>query len=414
MNLNELYEQRNNFFLNPPASLRFLALIFILVGIAAFVEGQVRGNGTETWGALLFNLFFFFSLALGGMAMSAILDVVNANWGRPLRRIWEGFGSFLPIAAILFAVFLICVVFDVGGAGQVYKWVENPAMLDHFWGKRYWLGEHYMVIRALGILFVLTLLTLWQLKNTISRDMKFVAGNKDEAVAEGAQVQEKMRFWSGGILIIYGVGLTFFGIDLIKSLNPLWFSTLFGGWQFAIMMQTLFALSLLVMFSLKGSNIGSMIKRQQFHDCGKLMFGFSCFFAYTTFSHVLTYWYGNMPEETEYYIHRLHEPWLAIVLIVPVTCFILPLYIFLSKAAKWTGWIAVPLATIILLGQWLTNFGLVMPEVKTVSTYYIPFTEIGLFLGMMGLFFTTFFWFGKRYPMVVLADPLLLEAYDSH
>ena len=145
------------------------------------------------------------------------------------------------------------------------------------------------------------------------------------------------------------------------------------------------------------------------------MHGFTIFFAYLTYAHVLTYWYGNVPEETEYLLHRMHGPWLWIISIVPLTVFVLPLYVLIFKAAKWTPAVTIPICLIILVSQWFTNVLLVTPEVVSLEEFNMPFLlEGGLFFGFLGLFLTSYFWFGKRYPMVCIADPLLPEAYSEH
>ena len=124
-------------------------------------------------------------------------------------------------------------------------------------------------------------------------------------------------------------------MDLIKSLAPLWFSTLWGGWQFAIMMQTLFASTLLVMFWQKKTAIGAMFNRQQFHDVGKLMHGFTAFFGYLTFAHVLTYWYANMPEETGYIATRVFEEPYKSLSWVTLTCvFVIPFVTLIPRTTK--------------------------------------------------------------------------------
>jgi hypothetical protein len=194
---------------------------------------------------------------------------------------------------------------------------------------------------------------------------------------------------------------------------PQWFSTLWGGWQFAIMMQTLMAAMLIVMFILKKTNVGDYLQRKNFHDVGKLMHGFTIFFAYLTYAHILTYWYGNVPEETEYFIHRMHQPWLGFVLVIPILGFVIPLYSLVFKAAKWTAKVTIPLALMILLAQWFTYLVVVMPQVVEADSWSFPVIEIGMFLGMLGLFASSFFWFSKRYPMLPLADPLFREALSE-
>lgn len=413
----ELYKEKESLFLTGSPTLRMMALVGIGIGVAAAATGFFTQQGPRVWGALLFNLFFFFCLGFGAMAFAAMQDVIGATWGRPIRRIQEAFGAFVPVAAGLFLVFIIAVMFDIGGAGKVYRWIADPHMLDHFWGKRTWLQPKLMYARVFFILALLTYLVVWQLRLTLNRDKAWLEGRHEEAEDLGEEVRVKTKYWSAPILVCYGIGFTFLCFDVMMSLSPTWFSTLWGGWQFAVMMQTLMASLLITMFSLKSHRIGEFIKQQQFHDVGKLMHGFTIFFAYLTYAHILTYWYGNVPEETEYYIHRLHGPWLYFVFAIPLLGFVVPLYTLIPKWAKWTKPWTMTLATIILFAQWLTYQLIVQPEVIKNEDFLKgigPLLEVGMFLGMAGLFVTTFFWFSRRYPMLPVADPLLEEAVHGH
>ncbi len=415
MNLNELYENREKYFLTPSSGLKNAATIFLVLGACAAGYGFYSGKGTQVWGSYIFNLYFFFGLAVGGIAFSAIQDVVGAIWSRPIRRIHEGFGAFIFVGIVLIFIFLLAIAFDVGGAGSIYLWMTNPELLDHFWGKKTWLQPWFFYLRIVLILVFFAIYSVWILRSALRRDQEFLNGNKEKALAMGHEIRVRNRYWGGGLLLVFGYGLTFLGMDLIKSLAPLWFSTLWGGWQFAIMMQTLFASTLLVMFWQKKTAIGAMFNRQQFHDVGKLMHGFTAFFGYLTFAHVLTYWYANMPETTEYYIHRLHSPWIAVVIAIPILAFVLPLYSLVFRAAKWTAVITIPICIVVLFGQWLSNLIVVMPEViKEFPASPVSLIELGMFFFMLGLFMKTFFWFGRKYPMISFADPLLPKAYEHH
>lgn len=412
MNMNDIYEKRNNFFLKPSPMITGLSTILLVIGAVAMGYGFYANpdNRQHVWGAFLFNLFFFFSIGLGGMAFSAIQDVVGAHWSRPIKRIMESFSFFVYLSIFMFIVFLIAVYGNILGAGDVYSWIKEPSVVEHFFGKNIWLQKNFMMIRSVFILAVIGLCVRWQLKMVLERDHILISGDRDKALAKANETKFKLRLWSGLVLIMYGFGLTFFGMDIMMSLSPLWFSTLFGGWQLAIMMQSLMATLLIIMFILKNTEIGTVFKRQQFHDVGKLMYGFSCFFAYLTFAHILTYWYGNVPEETEYFIHRLHEPWKSMLYFVAFSTFVIPLYLFMFKAAKWTALIAVPMALLVLSGQWITNLIVVIPEVTSPDNFNLGLLEVGLFLGFLGLFIKTILSFGKRHPMVGVADPLLAEA----
>jgi hypothetical protein len=409
----DLYKEKESLFLKGSSTLRMLALVGIGIGVIAAGAGFFTQQGPRVWGALLFNLFFFFCLGLGAMALAAMQDVIGASWGRPIRRVQEAFGAFVPVAAGLFLVFIIAVMFDIGGAGKVYRWIADPHMLDHFWGKRTWLQPKLMYARVFFILALITYLVMWQLRLGINRDKAWMDGRHEEAEDLGEEVRVKTKYWSAPILVCYGLGFTFFGFDVMMSLSPTWFSTLWGGWQFAVMMQTLMASLLITMFALKSTRVGEFIQRQQFHDVGKLMHGFTIFFAYLTYAHVLTYWYGNVPEETEYFIHRLHGPWLWFVAAIPLLGFVVPLYAMIPKWAKWTKPWTMTMASVILFAQWLTYQLIVQPEVIKGEDFLKgigPLLEVGMFLGMAGLFVTTFLWFARRYPMLPVADPLLEEA----
>lgn len=403
----ELYDQRQSFYLPSNSMTRGAVALFLLIGVAVFALGLSSGEQTRTWGALLFNTFFFFALALGGSAFAAMQDVIGAKWGRPIMRIHESFTSFVPVAGVLFIAIILCVKFNVGGAQGLYSWIQEPDSIHHFWGKRTWLVENFWVIRDIAAVAVIVGLVYWQIGMKTARDRAFVAGNKDEAHKMGEKVRDTLRYWSAPILVVYSLMFSLLAFDLLMALAPTWFSTLWGGWLFAVMMQTLMASLMITMWSLKSTAIGQYIQRQQFHDVGKLMHGFTIFFAYLTYAHVLTYWYGNMPEETEYFIHRLHAPWSYIVVIAPLVSFIIPLYGLIPKASKWTKMIAVPIATGILVAQWFTYMLVVMPEVVGEKGMGLPYIELGVFFGVFGLFLASVFAFGRRNPMVAVADPLL-------
>lgn len=405
----DLFEQRQSFYLTPSPSARGAVVFCVLIGVIALALGMYNGYQTRVWGAVLFNTFFFFSLALGGSVFSAMQDVIGAKWGRPVMRIHESFTSFLPVAVAIFLVTLICVKLGVAGARDVWSWVANPDSLHHFWGKRTWLTENFWIIRDTVAMFVILGLARWQIGLKTARDRALAAGNKAEAEKLGESTKAKLRYWSAPLLVSYALAFTLLGFDLLMSLAPTWFSTLWGGWLFAIMMQTLMATLLICMWIFKGTPIGSVIGRPQFHDVGKLMHGFSVFFAYLTYAHVLTIWYGNMPEETQYFLDRMKAPWIYIVMIAPILSFLIPLYVMIPKAAKWTKMVGGSVAVGILVAQWFTFLLVVQPQVVQ-SNMTLPWIELGLFFGVFGLFLLSIFVFGSRNPMVAIGDPLLKEA----
>ena len=410
MNTQSLFEQRRQFLFAPSATVRGGLLFCMIAGIFAFVGGMYAGEATRTWGALIFNLFFFFSLALGGVVFSGMQDVISAKWGRPMMRLHESFASFLPVAAVAFLVFFICIGLNLGHAKDVYPWIRDPELVAEFWGKRTWLQPGLMMGRDIFALFSIYGLSLWQLGNKTKPDLLLMSGDQAGASKQGQLSQARLRYWSAPVLIAYALLFTLLAFDITASLAPLWYSTLWGGWSFAVMMQSLMAALLLFMYAVKGTPIGQFMRRQQFHDIGKFMHGFTVFFAYLTYAHIITIWYGNMPEETSFFIARLQGPWLLLLYAVFFLAFILPLFALLPKISKWTSGLAIPICASILLAQWIVNLLIVMPQVTDGSTWMVPWIEVGIFLGILGLFIGSIFRFGRKFPMVSIADPLLHEA----
>jgi len=411
MDAQTLYRERQDFHLAPSSTLRGGLIFCIVIGVVTFIAGMfVADAPTRTWGSFIFNLFFFFSIALGGSAFAGMQDVIDAKWGRPIMRLHESFASFLPVATAMFALLFACIALKIGHANDVYVWIKDPDMLKELWGKRDWLRPGFMMTRDLGCMAIILGCVYWQMKQKLTGDMAIMGGNESQGRELGRQGQLRLRFFSAPVLVVYAICFSCLAFDITMSLAPKWNSTLWGGWSFAVMMQSLMAALLLFMYALKNTHIGQLIKRQQFHDVGKLMHGFTIFFAYVTYAHIITYWYGNVPEETEYFLRRIHGPWLVVLYIALFLVFLFPLFALLPKVSKWTVGLTVPICGSILVAQWLVALVVVIPQTIEGANWGVPWIEVGVFLGFLGLFLSSIVWFGKRYPMVSLADPLLAEA----
>lgn len=412
MDKQALYEQKGSFFLQRSSVVRGGILFCVLSGLAAFVAGMATGEAARTWGSFLFNLLFFFTIALGGVAFGNMQDVIGAHWGRPIKRLHESFGSFVAVAAGAIVFFLACMSLGVLGADQVYLWMADPAMLAHFHGKDVWLQPWFMISRDLVAIAMIYWLVRRHLRLTTAGDRALLAGDQRQAEVLAEESRRALKHWSAPTLVLYALLYTLLVFDLTMSLAPTWFSTLWGGWSFSVMMQTLFATILLFMFWLRPTPLARYYKRQQYHDVGKLMFGFTVFYAYLTYSHILTYWYTNMPEETSYFLVRMESAWLPWVWVAGIGTFLLPFFVLIPKASKWTPWVTIPISCVVLVSQWLVALLVVMPEV--VKELSFPWIELGMMLGFLGFFMGSFFAFAEKVPLLNLTDPILPEAYDSH
>lgn len=414
MKLKDLYQQRQHLFFKDNTMVRGGLIFLIVIGLATFAAGMVLGERTRTWGSLLFNAMFFFSIALGGVAFGNMQDVIDAAWGRPIKRIHESLAAFLPIVTGLFFVFLACVKFNVLDAGHVYKWIADPSMVEHYFGKNFWLQTNFMLVRDVLALLGILFLSRKHIGLTMGADKAIADGRLEDAARIGASNRTKLRNSSPVALVLYAILYSILSFDLFMSLTPHWVSTLWAGWQFAIMMQTLMATILLILFALKTQPVGQYIGRQQFHDVGKLLFGFTAFYAYLTYAHVLTYWYTNIPEETSFFITRLQKPWVCYVILAPFLSFLVPFILMVPKASKWTSFVAIPVCCLVLFAQLINMMLVVIPEQTEFTQWTFPWIEMGLSVGFIGAFIFAFIQRGRCVPLLSLGDPLLYEALNSH
>lgn len=410
----ELYDQREHFFLKLSPTVKGALYFIVALGLTTFIVGLSIGESNRTWGSFIFNLMFFFSIALGGPLLGSMQDVVGAHWGRPIKRLHESFSAFLPVAAGFIVFFLICIRFHLFNAHLVYSWVADPESIAVFEGKKVWLTPTFMFVRDVLSLAVILFLVRWHMKNTLRGDLLMLAGKPEESVVAAQKAKAELRFWSAPVMFAYAVAFSILVFDLTMSLAPTWFSTLWGGWSFSVLMQTTLASTLLSMFILKNSSLGQYIGRSQFHDIGKLLFGFTVFFAYLTYSHILTYWYTNIPEETSYFITRMKNPWLPMILAAPFLSFLFPFLLLIPKASKWTAFVAIPVCLVVLGSQWMNAMLVVIPEVVDGSHWSFPWIELGLFFGFLGLFLMSFFKFMERVPMLSISDPILHASMHQH
>src|SRR4051812_10964505 len=134
MTAHSVYENRSKYYFNVSATMRGGFMLAMLLGVAAF-GGGLASDPTRAWGAYLFNLFFFFCLALGGIAFAGMQDVIGAHWGRPIKRLHEGFAAFLPWAGLFFGILFLAIVLNIAGAAHLYSWIADPESIQHLHGK---------------------------------------------------------------------------------------------------------------------------------------------------------------------------------------------------------------------------------------------------------------------------------------
>lgn len=403
-------------YLKRGGGLSLLAGGMVLVGIIAFFLTWSR-DADQAWRAYVVNWLLFTSISFGACMVAVVTWIVKAKWNWSLRRISLSFVSWVP-----WAILLLLPMLTLGG--DYFPWVDiiaegNDAIVSK---KAAYLNVPFLVTRNLVGILVLGGMLLYFAANALRPDMGRVSDDGDAGRAkwksrltqrwmgqaeEEATSQRKMGRIAPAIVIVYAVVMSIFAIDWVMSLEPHWFSTLFGGWFFMGAFWAGFAVTALVTVLIKRSDpeFDQMAGKQQLWDIGKLMFAFTVFWTYLFWSQYIVIWYGKLPWEQAWIIHRSEAPWHVFSLAVICMCFVIPFASLLGKRPKMNPtWLAL-VACIILVGQWLWQYTMLVPAIHhggPAITVWEPLIGVG-FLGLLTL---SVRWFLATFPVVQLWQPL--------
>jgi len=386
----------------PLKSVGTVQLIFAacaVIGVAVFALGLTQ-NPERAWFSYLHNHFYFMSLALGGIFFAAVQWATSAMWSAPVRRIAESFTAYLPIAILTF----IGLYF---GLSKIYIWtnhavVHGDIVLE---GKKGYLSVPFFMIRnliALGLMYGLT--------------RKLIGRSIQQDSDRNAAHTLKNRILSPAFLLVFAVGFTMMSFDQLMSLDPHWFSTMFGVYCFAGLFYSVLALTTVVTVLLRRQGaLAGIVNDNHLHDLGKFMFAFTVFWAYIGFSQYMLIWYANMPEETPYFIHRLSGGWMKVSAFLLFGKFMVPFFFLLPREAKRNETRLLTVGIFMLIAQWIDMLWLTQPEsVLGHEGPVIGVQEIGTMLGFLGLFGLTTLRFLTRHNVVAIGDPRLVESVTHH
>jgi len=387
-----------------------LFALLALIGVIVFLLGIYGPHSQRAWQAYLINYVFWTGLSFGAVLFVAILNMADAMWGRPLKRLAESLGAFLPVSFALFWVLYL-------GREEIFPWVRQPLP-----EKRIWLNAGFMFARNGVGLFLLTALSSALIYFSVRGDIRMarrlngIAPVDPRVDAKEETCWRAQRVLSPILGIAYAFVLSLLAFDLIMSLDPHWYSTLFGAYYFMSSFYTaLAALYLLSPLSLKAPGLRQTIHAHHLHDLGKLVFAFCLFTGYLFYTQFLVIWYGNLPEETRYVILRVRfTPWEPIAWIILATIFVIPFIVLLSRKIKMKPGAMMIISGIILVGMWLERFILVAPSIWKEEGLPLGAMEISMTAGFFGMMALSLVIFLRRVPLLPISDPFFRKAIEPH
>ena len=359
----------------------------------------------KPWAALYVAAIFFMLISLGVLAFYAIQIVSQAGWSPVLFRVMQGLTAYLPVGSIIFFVLLLMSAFHFN---HLFVWmdpelvnVDSPKFDKLIAGKQGYLNEYAWLIRAAIFLIGWNLYRYFSRKNCLAQDE-----------ASDNTFYKKNFKMSAAFLVFFIVTESIMSWDWIMSVDPHWFSTLFGWYVFASFFVSGITVIALATLYLKSKGYLEYVNTSHIHDLAKFMFGMSIFWAYLWFSQYMLIWYSNIPEEVTYFVTRIEQYNLPFFGMLAIN-FIFPFLILINTDFKRITWIIVMGGVVILFGHYIDFFTMIMPA-TVGDQWFIGVGEIGSLLFFSGLFILVVFTALTKAPLLPKRNPLIEESKHFH
>ena len=371
----------------------------------AHLEHVLHQLQNKPWSALYVACIFFMLISLGVLAFYAIQQVAQAGWSPVLFRVMQGITAYLPVGSVIFFIVLILCGMHFN---HIFPWMgegitdpNSPNYDKLIANKSGYLNVPFWLIRAAIFLVGWNLYRYYSRKNCLAQDES----------NDNSNYKKNFKL-SAGFLVFFIVTESIMSWDWIMSVDPHWFSTLFGWYVFASFFVS--GITTICMFTLylKAKGYLEHVNTSHIHDLAKFMFGISVFWTYLWFSQFMLIWYANIPEEVTYFVTRINLynlPFFGAV----VMNFVFPILILINTDFKRITWVLVMAGSVILMGHYIDFFNMIMPS-TVGDQWYIGVTEIGSVLFFLGLFILVTFTALTKVPLLPKRNPFIEESKHFH
>ena len=407
----------------PSKKLSTFFWIAMSIGVVTFFVGLLFADLKYFWGTFYVNTLFWMGLSFGGLVTTLIFQIVRAKWAATLRRVAEANIAFVPYA---FMALLLTYI----GRNHLFPWANAPMP-----GRELWMSPEFVYVRFAIMFTLLIYLFKRYVRLSLRSDAGFLSEQGDVkrnwkkldhpsylkkwkgSDKEIKSTQVKLSYMAPALVFVYVVIYSLFAFEMIMGMDTIWYSNMFGGFNFIGNIGMAWAVMAITIIYLSrySSDFAKVVNKDQLWDIGKLQFGFTMLWGYLFFSQYLPQWYGNLPEETAWMLTRVRGTWMPLSYFVFACCFVIPFILLLSEDIKKTPWAYRIVAFIILIGYWFEKYVVVMPQLFPNE---IPFLagfgllEIGLFLGFLGTYGLCIQNFLKKYPYIPISHPITTGDID--
>lgn len=382
-----------------PAGLSKIGLILFVVGtilsLLAFFVDQERAVFNY-----LVTYMMIVSIGLGSLFLIALEYIAGADWSTPIRRIPEFFAGVLPVLLILVIPLL---VFN----HDLFHWAHEEAVADDkiLQGKAPYLNVTFFVIRTFVFIALWSLFYFVMTRNSRKQDQ-----SKDQTLTK-----KNIRL-AAVFIPVFALSLTFTAIDFMMSLEPHWFSTIFGVYFFGgIVVAALAAITLVVVKLKEKGYFSPWMNDDHLFSLGALLFAFINFWAYIAFSQFILIWYADLPEETFWFLTRWNGGWVFFSIGLIVIHFLVPYFALLTQPSKMDPKRLKFIAVWLLFAHHFDLFWLIMPNMGSMKSGYV-FSWIDLVFPIagVGIVMLVFNYKAKKDNLIPIGDPKLKRGIDFH
>jgi hypothetical protein len=374
-------------------------------------------HGSPTWLKRIYtslwqNNIFFAGIGIIGLFFVAIQYAAQAGWSAPIKRIPLAMGSWIPVAGIL----MLGLWFVV--KGDLFHWTHHslydvksadydPILVGKsayfFWPLHAGAFPVFFVVRMVLFFTLWYLFFVWIKKEMLAEDMN---GGVNHWVTS--------RKLSAYFLVIFAVSSSVSAWDWVMSIDPHWFSTMFGWYVFASWWVTGLATITLIVANLKSAGYLKMVTQNHVHDLGKFVFAFSIFWTYIWFCQFMLIYYANLPEETVYFIQRMRTaPYSWIFYLNIFLNFALPFLLLMTRDAKRQISMLKVVCPIVIVGHWFDFYNMITPGAMKLEGG-VGFLEIGLGMVFAGAFLFVVLNALSKLQLVAKNHPFMQESLNHH
>ena len=392
--MNTEYFPENSRFGAAASTLSRRALAVGVVVLGGCIAGGMM-NPEQFFRSYLLAFVFWNGIAVGSLAILMLQYLTGGAWGIAIRRELEAAARTTPWTALAFVPLL-------AGVRRLYVWANAEAVLhdELLRRKELYLNLPFFVVRAalsFGAWILLAyLLSRWS--------------RAQDGVTDHEAIDRRLQLLSGGGLVVYALTTTFTSIDWVMSLEPRWYSTMYG-----VLYMVGYALSALAVATLAVILVSSFEPVSEFlggrhrHDLGKMLFAITMMWAYVNFSQYLIIWSGNIPEEIAWYLARFRGGWGFVGFAIVVLHFVVPFLLLLSRRANRNPRLLLRAAALLVFMRFVDTAWLILPAFSR-GAFRIHWLDLALPLGLGALWVVAFTRNLAAQPLLPSHDPGFEEA----